>query len=186
MERVRAALDAFIARAASLRDTDHFEAPFDPEWRSPCERSVDDESGLVHWYPVRQEPAVDFRGLANALEAPVHPDIKAYYGSYWSGHFEAKSKEGHVSLIQLWNPEDFDRLIENLVGHLLVKQRSKQPFTVFFANTEPDAELFLSIDNQSGKVLLEEPGRAPIREVETDIASFIDRLTPLDINPGIY
>jgi SecY interacting protein Syd len=186
MNGVQAALDTFIARAAKARGTDYFEARFDPDWRSPCEKEVDDESGIVRWYPLRQDSPVDFRGLANALEAPVHPDIFAYYGTFWSGHFEAESKEGHVSLIQLWNPDDFERLIENLIGHLLSKQRAKQPFTVFFANTEPDSELFLSIDNQSGKVLLEEPGRAPIREVETDIASFIDRLTPLDTKPGIY
>ncbi len=120
---------------------------------------------------------MDFRGLANALECPIHPDICTYYGSYWSGSIEAESSEGHVSLIQLWNPEDFDRLIENLIGHALMKQKSRHPFTVFFATTEADSELFLSVENQTGRVFLEEPGKAPLRCVDEDLATFLDRLT---------
>ncbi|MBD3646949.1 MAG: SecY-interacting protein Syd, partial [Pseudomonadales bacterium] len=135
---------------------------------------------------VTQSPPVDFRGLENALEEPVHPDIIAYYSSFWSGTIEAKAREGHVSLIQLWNPEDFDRLIENFIGHLLAKRRIKRPFTAFFATTDPDSEYFLSIDNESGKVLLEEPGKPPVREIEDDIATFLGRLEPVDMPPRIY
>ena len=48
------------------------------------------------------------------------------------------------------------------------------------------SELFLSIDNESGIVLLEEPGKSPIREVETDIETFLDRLEPKMRQPDIY
>ena len=185
-EAVNLALRAFADRAAAIKGSDYFECEYDPEWRSDCEFSVLPEQGISRWRPAPQSPRVDFSGLANAVEQPIHEDICAFYGSFWSGHFEAESQEGHVSLIQLWNPEDFDRLIANLIGHLLSKQRARQGFTVFVANTEPDSQLFLSIDNESGRVLLEEPGRAPIRVVEDNIATFLDRLTPLDIPPTIY
>jgi SecY interacting protein Syd len=99
---------------------------------------------------------------------------------------ETKSQEGPLSLIQLWNQSDFDRLIENLIGHLMAKQQARQPFTVFFATTDPDSELFLSVDNDTGKVLLEEPGKPPIREVESDLACFLDRLEAVTNSPGIY
>lgn len=182
---VKTALDAFIQRALDLTSDGYFQAEYDPEWRSECE--VDSPEGeQVRWRPVPQRIPVNFSGLENALEVPIHPDIVAYYGSYWSDTLEATADEGHVSLIQLWNLQDFDRLIENLIGHALAKQKIKQPFTVFIATTDPESELFLSIDNQSGKVLLEEPGKPPLREVEENVATFLDRLKPADRPPRIY
>ena len=169
-------LAAFMDRALAATGKDHFETPHDPAWPSPCELRIVD--GISHWRPVPQNPAVDFSGLANALEIPVHPAIRAYYGSFWADNLEAETTEGPVSLIQLWSPADFDRLIENLLGHALAKRRSKQTFTAFFATTEEDVDLFLSIDNESGKVLLEEPGRSPLKVVDDNIVDFLERLSP--------
>ncbi len=178
------ALDHFIDRALSLTESRVLTRPFDPEWRSDCELYQEDDQTC--WRPVAQSPRINFAGLANAVEADIHPDIEAYYASYWSGTLEAASEEGRVSLIQLWNPEDFDRLVANLVGHALAKLHSGHPFTVFFANTEPDSELFLSIDNETGTVLLEEPGKPPLREVESDISTFLRRLEPQNRPPDLY
>lgn len=182
---VSTALEVFIDRALDLTSDGYFRGAFDPEWRSECE--IDTREGdQVLWRPVPQSNPVDFAGLENALELSIHPDIAAYYGSFWSDTLEATTDEGHVSLIQLWNPEDFDRLVENLIGHAMAKQRIKAPFTVFFATTDPDSELFLSIDNQSGKVFLEEPGKAPLREVEKNVSTFLERLKPVNRAPRIY
>lgn len=178
------ALEKFVERTLLLTDNRELKTPFDAQWRSPCELHQDTE--YTYWRPVPQETPVSFAGLENALECEIHPDIKAYYGSYWSGTLEADSEEGQVSLIQIWNAEDFDRLIANLIGHALAKQRLRQPLTIFFANTDPDSELFLSIDNGSGAILLEEPGRAPLRQVDPDISSFIGRLTPQIRQPELY
>ena len=177
-------LAAFIEKTLALTAGGELTAPFDPDWRSPCELHQDTE--LTYWRPVEQKTPVSFAGLENALECEIHPHIKSYYGSYWSGTLEADSKEGRVSLIQLWNPEDFERLIANLIGHAIAKQRLGQSFSVFFANTDPDSELFLSIDNASGAVMLEEPGRPVIREVEPDIRRFLGRLTPNIRQPELY
>lgn len=178
------ALTKFIEDTLDLAERRELTAPFDAQWRSSCELHQDTE--FTYWRPTPQETPVSFAGLENALECEVHPAIKSYYGSYWSGTLEADSEEGRVSLIQLWNPEDFDRLIANLIGHALAKQRLKQPMTVFFANTEPDSELFLSIDNASGAIMLEEPGKPPMRQVESDISTFISRLTPQLRQPELY
>lgn len=184
MSPTKTALNNYVSRALERTEFGEFSQEFDPEWRSPCE--LRQEAEQTFWTPTEQQLSVDFSGLANAAEAPIHKDIQDYYGLYWSGILLAKTQEGPVSLIQIWNQEDFDRLIENLVGHLMMKIRAKAPFTVFFANTEEDSELFLSIDNASGVVLLEEPGKAPIREVAPNIASFLDRLTPDERLAAIY
>ncbi len=180
------ALEDFVKRALVVRGADHFTAPFDPKWRSPCELPETGEEQTIRWRPTPQVQPVDFRGLENALECTIHADIKAFYGSFWSGNFEAKSVEGHVSLIQLWNSEDFDRLIANLIGHAIAKQKARQPFTVFFATTDPDSELFLGIENESGRIFLEEPGRPPVKQVEENLARFLQRLDPIDSPPVIY
>lgn len=182
--KVNAALSWLFQDALDKSRQDSFSTRFDPDWRSECEISQTVDKTL--WRPRAQSLAVDFSGLANAVGAPIHPDICAYYGSYWAGTLESTSQEGHVSLIQLWNTDDFDRLIGNLIGHFMTKQKMKQPFTVFFANTEPDSELFLSINNESGQVLLEEPAKAPLRIVEQDLATFLKRLTPVTTEARIY
>ena len=177
-------LERLVQATLDLTENQLLRSPFDPEWRSPCEQHQSD--GTTWWRPVRQAEPVSFAGLENALELEIHPDIKAYYGHYWSGTLEANSEEGQVSLIQLWNDEDFERLIANLIGHALNKQRTRSGFTVFFATTDPESELFLSIDNTSGSVLLEEPGRAPLKQVDTNINSFLARLTPEIREPSLF
>ena len=156
--------------------------PFDPEWRSPCEVSEPFEGAggdlQVEWRPVRRAFADDFAGLERALEQAIHPDIKAYYGAFWSGGLEATATDGHVSLILLWNPADAERLIENLIGHALAKRRAHAPFTVFFACTEPESELFLSVDNASGEVVVEAPGSKPLRTVAPSLTAFLRGLVP--------
>ena len=174
-----AALERFVARYLDAFPTLYDR--FDRAWRSPCELGdpVEREGErVIGWRPLRRNGAEDFRGLEHALEIEVHPDIKDYYGAFWSGGLEATAQEGHVSLILLWNAQDADRLIENLIGHALAKRRAKSPFTVFFACTEPESDLFLSIDNASGAIVLEQPGAKPIREVARSVSEFLDRLSP--------
>lgn len=179
--RVATALDRFVA--SYLERYPHLEDAYDPEWPSPCQlgepfRDANDEPRVL-WQPVRRSPdADDFLGVERALEMPIHQDIKTYYGRYWSGGLEATAPAGHVSLLLLWNEEDADRLVENLIGHALAKRRAKSPFSVFFACTEPDSNLFLSIDNATGRVMLDEPGAKPLRVVAESLGEFLETLTP--------
>ncbi len=187
MQDTQAALDGFIARYLERFPTlyDYY----DPDWRSPCEVAEPTLNGdgdrIVQWQPTRRAFADDFAGLERALEFPIHPDVKAYYGAYWSGGLEATATEGHVSLLFLWNTQDADRLVENLIGHSLAKRRAKAPFTVFFACTEPDSDLFLAVDNASGAIVLERPGYKPIRQVAASLSEFLQRLEPAspDLHP---
>jgi SecY interacting protein Syd len=175
-------LDRFIARY--LGAVTPPPEPFDPEWRSPCEQGAPfaaaDGERRIAWRPVRHDDFVDdlFSGLERALELELHADIKIYYGRWWSAHLDARAPDGPVSLIQLWNREDAEQLVENLIGHALAKRQQRSPFTAFFANTDPDSDYFLSVDNATGQVLLEQPGRPPLRVVAESLASFLDSLEP--------
>lgn len=158
--------------------------PFELEWPSPCQRGQPDRSGYIEWLPVRRTTAPDFTGLERALERDIHPDIKQFVGTFYAEVIAGKTSEGGVQLVQIWNDADFDRLIENTLGHALAKFRNQQDLTLFFATTDED-EYFLSIDNDSGAVLLESPGLAPIREVARDIATFLTRVEPVVSSPSI-
>ncbi len=179
---VREALDEFMDH--TLKSYPDLRAPFDPEWRSAAEvgEPVDTDGGrLIAWHPTPRHPDTavgDFAPLERALEITIHPDIKAYYGAYWAAGLEAEAVNGHVSLLFLWNPDDVTRLNENLIGHAMSRQRAKSGMSVFFACTEPDSELFLSVDNESGAILLEKPGFRPLRQVADNLAGFLQSLVP--------
>ncbi|HTO56649.1 MAG TPA: SecY-interacting protein Syd, partial [Pseudomonadales bacterium] len=110
MSDVAAALATFVDRY--VESYPRLVDPFDPEWRSPCEIGepfpLEGRNGelQIAWRPLRRAFADDFAGLERALEQPIHPDITAYYGAFWSGGLEATAADGHVSLILLWNPAD--------------------------------------------------------------------------------
>jgi SecY interacting protein Syd len=150
----------------------------DPAWLSECQVGEPDADGMVHWRPRARDTTADFSGLERALDVEIHPDIKSFYGSYWGSVMELQAEEGGVSLIQIWNDDDFDRLVENILGHAIAKQRIKAPLTIFIANTD-EGEYMLSVDNENGRVVLEEPGSPPTREVASSLAAFLDRLRPV-------
>ncbi len=175
------ALREFVTRFLAANPTPSTE--HDAQWPSPCEQgepfTANNGEQRIHWQPVKRNYADDFVGVERALETPVHPDIKAYYGAYWSAHMDATAKDGPVSLLQLWNPEDGERLTENLLGHYLVQKRARAPLSFFFACTEEDSDLVLSLENATGRVLLERPGQKPLREVADSLAEFISGLAPV-------
>ncbi len=181
---VQSALEHFVSRYQHTYP--ELTEIYDPQWRSACESAqpFTDDAGIarIPWQPLKRGLDTmithDFDGLENALKVTVHPDVKAYYGSYWSGGLEAEAPQGHVSLILLWNQQDAERLIANLIGHAMAKQRNRVPMSVFFACTEVDSELFLSVENTTGQVLLEKPGHKPVEVVADDLATFIDTLVP--------
>ena len=153
----------------------------DPAWVSPCQVGEPDADGMIQWQPTKRSRSADFGGLEHALEVEIHPDIKSFYGCYWADVMKLETREGGLTLIQIWNEADFDRLVENILGHAMAKQRIKAPLTVFIATTD-EGEHMLSVDNASGRVVLEEPGSLPAREVSPSLAQFLDRLSP--VAPG--
>ena len=158
---------------------------FDPEWRSPCEKGQPfvDQEGVtrIRWSPKKRSAENQENGLTRfekAIETNIHPDIKEYYGSYWSAGLEANAIQGPVSLILLWNEDDIDRLIENLIGHTIERQRLGAPLTTFFACTDKKSELILSVENKSGNVMLEKPGDKKTETIASSLEAFLSTLKP--------
>jgi len=156
--------------------------PFDRDWISPCQIGAPDAEGWIAWRPVARELPPDWGGLERALEAPLHPDLAAFYGSFWCDCIPVEAEEGGATLIQPWNERDRERLIENLLGHALQKRRIRAPLTLFVAATD-EGDLVLSVDNASGVVVLEQPGQRPQREVAPTLAALLARMRPVPGRP---
>ncbi len=156
------------------------EQEFDPEWRSPCETGEPYLNAVgkqvIAWAPKLRAASADFAGYENAMDIEVHADIKAFYACYWAGNIETSAEEGHVSLIQLWNFEDIDRLMENQLGHAFAQKQSRSPLSIFIATTEPESDLFIAVRNSDGVVQLEKPGYKPLREIASSLGAFLGTL----------
>ncbi|MCV2883262.1 SecY-interacting protein [Aestuariibacter sp. AA17] len=179
MQTIDDALADFIQRYFQTAKTeDHaLRIEFDSQWQSACYLQVGDDGDWVEWQPVKRDVPGDFSGVESALEMTLNAQFKAYFGTYWSDNFNAKTSRGSLQLLMPWNNDDFIRLQQNLVGHVLMKRRLKQAETLFFAVTDEE-DFIITVDNASGAVMLEQVGMLPKEKLADDLASFIKQLEP--------
>lgn len=176
-------LSAFIEhwhQQQRINAPDNLLIEYDKDWPSLCyqnEDQTDSTETLVHWAPIKQTDQDMFLRLAQALDIKVHPDIITFYSSYWANHLQASSPDGDLELLQVWNQEDMERLRSNLIGHALDKKKRKQPLSFFFAITVPDDGM-LCLNNDTGEIWYELPGKKPIRKIANSLAEFISSLEP--------
>lgn len=152
---------------------------YDTAWPSPCyvNQSATQDSE-TRWQPVRQtEPTDMFERLSAALEVDIHPTIVDLYTRYWSDPLALKAPDGSLSLLQVWNTDDLERLRANLIGHAMAKAQQKRTLSLFFALTEPDDGM-LTVNNNDGTVWLEYPGKKPVRQIAESLPEFLGTLTP--------
>lgn len=176
-----AALQQFHKRFFQSYQQAHNQPPiieYDSEWASPCEEKQSEEGSSVYWQPVACQPPLDFSNMEQALELELHEDIKTYFGSFYCANLAAKTADGELELLFPWSPKDFERLQENILGHLWMKRKLKQDETVFFAVTDID-DVILSMVNSTGEVWAEKVGKQPHRKVADSMADFISQLEPV-------
>ena len=97
---------------------------------------------------------LDFRALETAL-TDLSQHVKDYYGRWFAGDLNVivtHQQQHGLSLLQTQGPEDAERLLQNITGHILMKRKLKQPETVFIGLAHEADDLLVSIDNQSGVV----------------------------------
>lgn len=179
-EDVVKALDLFVEKYQSSAKSKGVELSieYDANWPSDCYVRVGESAEHVPWQPQLREQPADFSGMEHGLDMLIHPDIKAFYSRYWSDNLSAVTSKGCLQVLQAWNPEDFERLQQNLVGHVLMKRRLKQPETLFFGLTDQE-DFILTIDNQTGKVMLEQVGVKPTECLASNLAEYLLNLEPI-------
>ncbi|MBP7980845.1 MAG: SecY-interacting protein [Tolumonas sp.] len=142
---------------------------------SPCRSDAEYTDG---WKPWIRPQATDLHNIASALDCEFHPAIHAYYGHGFAGSITASFKGLKVELVQPWNEEDFERLQQNLVAHVLMLRRLKLPVTLFLATVSDETKL-ISLDNETGEVILEQLGKTTRWKLADSLPEFLSRLSPL-------
>lgn len=150
-------------------------------WDAPCYQGKP-KSGEIGWKAVPQEPALDFGGLEHGLEMPIQDSVKAFFSSFFAGDMVLRFREQFVTLLQVMHPEDGERLQQNLVGHVLMKQRLRQPVTLFIGLTDED-DLLVTVNNTTGAVGLEYVGQEQHAILAGDLEAFLERLEPIVVDP---
>ena len=146
-------------------------ATFDPEWPSSCiVRQLTD--GRCEWRPVPMDASVDLTRLGHALDVTLHPGWRALFATQWSDALPLRYNGEPFILLQLWNDQDLDNLIANQIGHALEKRRIRQSLTLFFGLIDDDR--LLSVDNDSGAVVLETLGRPGPDQVSASVLEFLN------------
>jgi len=166
---------------------------FDSEWLSPClvfgaeslpsysETPQHLENSITtvpptNWKPVEWGAQNAFDDLEKALEVSFHPDIICFYTSFWSDGFRGVFEGNELSLIQVWNEDDFHMLKQNLLGHVFAKKKNKLPLTLFIGCTDND--LVISLDNTTGQVGLENPGQKQHHILAESLSEFLAGFEP--------
>ncbi len=149
-------ITATLARSQRLPVTD-----YDSQWPSECIQSIHGEQ--AEWRPVRRNNTNVFKGIEDALEIKIPQTLKAYFGYFWSLGIPVSWGDRTFELLFLWNAQDEDNLLHNFLGHILQKKRARETATLFFAVV--DEARFLSVDVESGAIVLEELGQKSPQEV---------------------
>lgn len=176
---VNEGLDNFIASWVTLQENKQIalEIEYDEQWPSPAIQSQHPGKPVSIWQPVIQSQQNTLQALNSGLELTVDPQLESYFTRYWSDNLNASTPRGGLQLLFPWNQDDFVRLQENLIAHVLMKRRLGQRDTLFFAVTDEE-DFILSILNETGEVVLEQVGKEPQETIASDLNEFLKSLKP--------
>lgn len=136
-----------------------------------------DSDKPIAWQPVKRDEVGSFTNVEHALDLPLWPDIHLFYGQYFSAPLLFDSKWGTGELLQVWNDDDFKCLQQNVIGHLMMKKKLKQPPTWFIGLLD-EGDKMLTINNSDGSVWIEIPGEEQSEQLSTSLTAFIEALSP--------
>lgn len=176
MEQTTQALHDFTARYCAIWQQECGHLPASEALygvASPC--IVETANGEIYWQPQPFTLARNLDAVERALEMQIQPALSAFYTTQFAADMNAQFADRAISLVQVWSEDDFVRVQENLIGHLVMKRRLKQTPTLFIATTTSELEV-ISLCNLSGEVILEQLGTKKREVLAPSLAEFITLL----------
>jgi SecY interacting protein Syd len=148
---------------------------YDPDFPSPCQLGSPNELGMVRWRPAPIPAPPDFVALEQALGTSLHPDAREYYSSYFAGPVEAQAFGEVVLLSTAWNADDLTAHLSSLERHVAACSAEGCPVTIVIAQT--DSDFFFGLANDTGAILLQEPGVPDCTVVAPSLEAFLSAFT---------
>jgi SecY interacting protein Syd len=111
------------------------------------------------------------------MDIALQPAAHQFYTTQFAGDMPALLGSQSLTVLQAWSEDDFQRVQENLIGHLVTQKRLKLSPTLFLATT-PDEMEVVSLCNLSGEVVLEKIGTKQRKTLAPSLISFLNDLEP--------
>lgn len=143
---------------------------------SPCIVSSTDQ--LVQWQPQPFDGEQHLNAVERALDIVIQPAVQIFYTAQYAGDMQARFGTQTLTLLQTWSADDFRRVQENLIGHLVMQKRRKLSPTLFIATLDNDMEA-ISVCNLRGDVIRETPGTARRHVLAASLVDFLNQLEPV-------
>lgn len=147
---------------------------------SPCVSRTGED--CVYWLPQPFTLEKKLNGVEKAMEIELQDGAHYFYTSQFAGDMKARFHNSaldlELELVQVWSEDDFTRLQENLIGHLLTQKRLKLAPTVFLATLPSEFEM-ITLCNLTGEVLLETFGSKKRESLAPNLADFLQQLHPV-------
>ncbi len=144
---------------------------------SPCILASHADKEEVWWQPQSFTLAQNLQAVERALDIRLQPALTAFYTTQFAGDMSATWDGIALTLVQVWSEEDFARVQENLIGHLVMQRRLKRTPDLFIATTDSDSDI-ISVCNLSGEVILTTLGTAGRQVLAPSLAHFLTHLQP--------
>ena len=141
---------------------------------SPCVVKTDEDK--VFWLTQIFSPESTLENVERAMELQLRPEAHQFYTTQFAGDMTAEWQGNALTLLQVWSLEDFTRLQDNLIGHLVTQKRLKLTPTVFLATTDSELDL-VSLCNVTGNVFLEQFGSKKRTILSPSLSEFLTMLT---------
>ncbi len=143
---------------------------------SPCTVSTTDEA--VFWQPQSFDLTPNVNAVERALDIVIQQPLHSYYTTQYAGDMSATFMGEPLLLLQTWSADDFRRVQENLIGHLVTQKRLKLSPTLFIATLDSELDV-ISVCNLTGEVIKETLGTPQRTVLSSSLASFLNQLEPL-------
>lgn len=164
------ALKDFTARYCDAWHEEHKSWPLSEELYgvpSPCIISTTEDA--VYWQPQPFTGEQNVNSVERAFDIVIQPTIHTFYTTQFAGDMHAQFGDIKLTLLQTSSEDDFRRVQENLIGHLVTQKRLKLPPTLFIATLEEELEV-ISVCNLSGEVCKETLGTRKRTHLASNLA----------------
>lgn len=133
---------------------------------------------VVYWLPQPFIGSDKLEKVEKAMGIVIRPELHDYFSTQYAGDMQVCFNDIHFSLIQIWSEEDFIRLQENMIGHLVTQKRLKLTPTLFIGTTDSEKDI-ISVCNVSGEVILETFGQKKREVLAENLSIFLSKLIPV-------